>query len=185
IIGTFGARLRTALVSEESGYKLFALERLAYRGFVAQQSSPEFALAVISARELWRTRRRDFIDDASGIAHAFELQDRAVALVGADVAGDLFFAEERAYWEFRNRAGRRQRRRQDSLGLGWGNHDHHTFRCSRRFFLDVIEFLCRFGFTKRERYYAGAEASWGAQILEHPTTGVTVFADVDLMPGET
>jgi hypothetical protein len=185
IIGKFGSRFRTALVAEESGHKLFALERLAYRGFVEQPDSPEFALAVISTRELWRMRKRDFVDDASGIAHAFELQDRAVALVGADVACDLFFGEERAYWEFRNRAGRRQKRRQDSMGLGWGNHDHHTFRCSRRFFADVIEFFCRFGFAKRERYYAGAEASWGAQILEHYTTGITVFADVDLMPGET
>src|SRR6185437_11383173 len=50
---------------------------------------------------------------------------------------------------------------------------------------EVIEFFCRFGFTKRERYYAGAEAGWGAQILEHYTTGITVFADVDLMPEET
>ena len=185
IIGKFGSRFRTALIAEESGHKLFALERLAYRGLVHQPTTPEFACAVMSARELWRMRKRDFMDDSSGIAHAFELQDRAVALVGADVACDLFFAEERAYWEFRNRAGRRQKRRQDSMGLGWGNHDHHTFRCSRRLFVDVIEFFCRFGFAKRERYYAGAEASWGAQILEHHTTGITVFADVDLMPGET
>jgi hypothetical protein len=185
IHGKFGSRLRSAPVAEQSDHRLFALERLAYRGFVEQPVSPEFALAVITVRELWRTRRRDFADDAAGIAHAFELQNKALALVGADVACDLFFAEERAYWEFRNLAGRTQKRRQDSLGLGWGNHDHHTFRCSRRFFADLIEFLSRFGFAKRERYYAGAEAGWGAQILEHHTTGITVFADVDLMPDET
>ena len=181
----FGSRLRTALVAEESGHRLFALERLAYRGFVEQPDSPEFAFQIMTARELWRTRRRDFVDDASGIAQAFEVQEKAIALVGADVACDLFFAEERAYWEFRNLAGRIQKRRQDSMGLGWGNHDHHTFRCSRRFFVDAIEFFCRFGFAKRERYYAGAEAGWGAQILEHHATGITVFADVDLMPDET
>jgi hypothetical protein len=185
IHGKFASRLRTAPVAEQSGHRLIALERLAYRGFVEQPVSPEFALAVITARELWRTRRRDFADDAAGIAHAFELQNKAGALVGADVACELFFAEERAYWKFRNLAGRVQKRRQDSLGLGWGNHDHHTFRCSRRFFADLIEFLGRFGFEKRERYYAGAEAGWGAQILEHHTTGITVFADVDLTPDET
>jgi hypothetical protein len=185
ICGKFGARLRTALVAEESGHRFFALERLAYRGFVEQPVSPKFALATIAVRELWRTRRRDFPDDAAGIAYAFELQDKAIALVGSDVACELFFAEERAYWEFRNLAGRVQKRRQDFLGLGWGNHDHHTFRCSRRFFADLIEFLGRLGFEKRERYYAGAEASWGAQILEHQATGITVFADVDLMPDET
>jgi hypothetical protein len=185
IHGKFASRLRIAPVAEQSGHRLFALQRLAYRGFVEQPVSAEFALAVITVRELWRTRKRDFADDATGIAHAFELQNKALALVGADVACDLFFAEERAYWEFRNLAGRIQKRRQDSLGLGWGNHDHHTFRCSRRFFADLIEFLGRFGFEKRERYYAGAEAGWGAQILEHHTTGITVFADLDLMPEET
>jgi hypothetical protein len=119
------------------------------------------------------------------VAHALDLQKQAIRLVGPAVACDLYFAEERSYWELRNHAGRIQKRRQDSLGLGWGNHDHHTFRSSRRFFADLIEFLLRFGFQKRERYYAGAEAGWGAQILEHLTTGITVFADVDLMPEET
>ena len=185
ISGKFGSRLRIALVTEESGHRLFALERLAYRGFVEQPDSPEYASRVMTARELWRTRRRDFVDDTSGFAYAFEVQEKVIGLVGVDVACDLFFAEERAYWEFRNLAGRIQKRRQDSMGLGWGNHDHHTFRCSRRFFADTIEFFCRFGFAKRERYYAGAEAGWGAQILEHLATGITVFADVDLMPEET
>jgi hypothetical protein len=185
IHGEFGSRLRTALVAEESGHNLFALERLAYRGFAERPATPRFGLAITTARELWRTRRRDLADDALGVTHAFEVQDEALALVGPDVACDLFFAEERNYWEFRNLAGRIQKRRQDCMGLGWGNHDHHTFRCSRRFFADLIEFFCRFGFEKRERYYAGAEAGWGAQILEHYPTGITVFADVDLMPEET
>src|SRR5438132_569835 len=75
--------------------------------------------------------------------------------------------------------------RQDQNGLGWGNHDHHTFRCSRGYFVDLIEFLIKLGFEKRERYYAGSEAGWGAQISEQPTAGIVVFADVDLMPEET
>src|SRR5438874_2497634 len=41
------------------------------------------------------------------------------------------------------------------------------------------------GFQKRERYYAGAEAGWGAQTSEQSTTGIVVFADVDLLPEET
>ncbi|HWF18646.1 MAG TPA: hypothetical protein VG754_05235, partial [Verrucomicrobiae bacterium] len=41
------------------------------------------------------------------------------------------------------------------------------------------------GFEKRERYYAGAEAGWGAQISEQAMVGIVVFADVDLMPDET
>ena len=185
ICGPFGSGLRLALVSEEADHKLLALERLGYRGFLINQTTQRSGEAVIKVRELWRARKRNFTHDADGVAHAFGLQKRAIDLVGPDVACELFFAEERAYWELRNHAGQIQKRRQDFLGLGWGNHDHHTFRSSRRFFADLIEFLLRFGFQKRERYYAGTEAGWGAQILEHHGTGITVFADVDLMPEET
>jgi hypothetical protein len=185
ICGSFGAGLRQAVVSEEADHTFFAVERLGYRGFLVHQVIPEQVEAVIKARELWRSRKRNFPDDTEGVAHVLDIQKRAIALVGPDIACDLFFAEERSYWELRNRAGQIQKRRQDSLGLGWANHDHHTFRSSRRFFSDLIEFLVRFGFRKRERYYAGAEAGWGAQILEHFITGIIVFADVDLLPQET
>src|SRR5262249_34339615 len=40
------------------------------------------------------------------------------------------------------------------------------------------------GFVLRERYHAGAQAGWGAQIVEHPTTGIVIFADLDLAPEE-
>jgi hypothetical protein len=105
--------------------------------------------------------------------------------VGRDLTCQIYFESERAYWEQRNRAARVQKFRQDKLGLGWGNHDHHTFRASREHFVDLIEFLLKLGFEKRERYYAGAEAGWGAQISEQSVVGIVVFADVDLMPDET
>jgi hypothetical protein len=183
--GRFGAGLRRVLVSDEAGHQFSAVERLAYRGFLLNPRQPGWVESVIAVRELWRTRKRDFPDDADGVAHALDVQRRAIDVVGPDVACDLFFSEERSYWEIRNRAGQIQKRRQDSLGLGWSNHDHHTFRSSRRFFADLIEFFLRFGFKKRERYYAGTQAGWGAQIIEHFDTGITVFADVDLMPEET
>jgi hypothetical protein len=41
------------------------------------------------------------------------------------------------------------------------------------------------GFERRERYYAGAEAGWGAQIVEQPIEGIVIFNDVDLTPDET
>jgi hypothetical protein len=185
IDGDVGAGLRQALISEKANHRLLGVERLGYHGFVIDRPTPDRVEAVLKVRELWKARKRIFSDDADGVSHALNLQEEAIRLVGQDVACDLFFAEERSYWESRNRAGQIQKRRQDSLGLGWSNHDHHTFRSSRRFFADLIEFLLRFGFQKRERYYAGAQAGWGAQILEHSLTGITVFADVDLMPQET
>jgi hypothetical protein len=77
-----------------------------------------------------------------------------------------------------------QKRRQDLLGLGWANHDHHTFRCSRRYFPDLVKFMENLGLAKRERFYAGAEAGWGAQVMETPAVGIVVFADVDLLADE-
>ncbi len=186
IAGRFGARLRRARVNQENGTLFSAVERLGWRGFVVREPTAEFVSAVLRARELWRTRKRDFAaGDEAGVAHAMVRLDAVLALVDRDAACELFFAEERVYWEARNRAAQVQKRRQDRLGLGWGNHDHHTFRCSRRHFTDLMLFLDRLGFRKRERYYAGAQAGWGAQISEQPVAGIVVFADVDLMPEET
>ena len=184
IHGEFGARLRRALVAEEQGTRCEAVERLGWRGFTPEAPAPGRAAAIVKARELFHTRKRDFADDAAGVKHAFAVLEQVLALVPRDVACELFFAEERGYWEFRNRAARVQKRRQDLLGLGWGNHDHHTFRCSRTRFPDLIEFLTRLGLEKRERYYAGEEAGWGAQIMEAPAAGIVVFADLDLKPAE-
>jgi hypothetical protein len=179
------SRFRRVIVSKENGTQLEAVEHRAYRGFVPAALAADELRAVVKARELWRTRPRLFADDSEGFRVANRILDQVSELVGPDMACQFFFEAERAYWERRNRAGRIQKHRQDQLGLGWGNHDHHTFRCSRQHFVDVVQFLSRLGFAKRERYYAGAEAGWGAQIMEQGTTGVVVFADVDLMPDET
>lgn len=179
------SRYRRVVVSEENGTRLEAVERHAYRGFVPAPLEPNQLHAIVKGRELWQTRRRVFANDADGFRTANKILDESLKLVGRDLSCELFFAAERAYWESRNRAAQIQKRRQDQLGLGWGNHDHHTFRCSREHFVDLIEFLLKLGFEKRERYYAGAEAGWGAQISEQRVVGIVVFADVDLMPEET
>ena len=101
-----------------------------------------------------------------------------------DWACDLFFQAEREYWQSRNRAGRVQYERQNRLGLGWANHDHHTYRSSRDAFPQLIATLEQMGFQCRERFYAGREAGWGAQVLEQPRARVVIFADVDLSPEE-
>ncbi|PWU21452.1 MAG: hypothetical protein C5B50_01630 [Verrucomicrobia bacterium] len=190
------SRYRRVLVAEENGTRLEAVERRAYRGFVPEALAPGELERIIKARELWRTRPRIVAPgherlltssptEAEAVKAANGILDRVIDLVGRDLACQFFFETERWYWESRNTAGRLQKHRQDTLGLGWGNHDHHTFRCSREHFTDLIEFLLKLGFVKRERYYAGSEAGWGAQIMEQPVVGIVVFADVDLMPEET
>jgi hypothetical protein len=48
-----------------------------------------------------------------------------------------------------------------------------------------MQCLEKLGFERRERYYAGAQAGWGAQILEQAVEGIVAFCDVDLEPHET
>jgi len=179
------SRYRRIVVARENGTQLEAVERRSCRGFVPAPLKADELSRIVKARELWHTRPRRLASDAAGFKAAHRILDRVLGLVGHDLACQFFFEAERRYWESRNRAARIQKHRQDGLGLGWGNHDHHTFRSSREHFLDLVEFLLKLGFVKRERYYAGAEAGWGAQVFEQPITGIVVFADVDLLPQET
>lgn len=183
--GEVRSRYRRVVVSEEKGTRLEAVERRAYRGFVPAKLKQGELAAIAKVSEIFNTRPRKFENDAEGFVVANKRLRQALKLVSRDVACHLFFEAERVYWERRNRAGRLQKFRQDALGFGWGNHDHHTFRCSRAHFADLIQFLNKLGFQKRERFYAGAEAGWGAQVSEQPVTGIIIFADVDLMPEET
>ncbi len=184
--------LRLARIGGERT-SLAVVERRGYRGFepypgeLAREGrmKPHAARDALAARDLWEGRRRRFDDDESGIAATEATLERVIELAGStDLACDLVFECERSYWQSRNNAARVQKARQDRLGLGWANHDHHTFRCSRRFFPRIMRMFKRLGFELRERFHAGAHAGWGAQILEHPVTGIVIFADLDLAPEE-
>jgi hypothetical protein len=178
-------RYRRILISVENDTHFEAIERSGYRGYCLGEAVAGKTDAWREAQRLWKTRPRIFDDDAEGFRQTHALLDRVISLVGRELACDIAFAQERAYWEQRNRAAQIQKKRQDHLGLGWANHDHHTFRSSRSHFLDLMLALEKLGFERRERYYAGAQAGWGAQILEHPVTGIVTFCDVDLEPEET
>ena len=179
------SRFRRLLVSQDKGTRFEAVERHGYRGFVAAKPRTGQAEAFLKARELWHTRPHVFSEDTDGYRSAHATLDRIIGMVARDLACHVVFDGERAYWQRRNRAAQFQKQRQDRLGLGWGNHDHHTFRSSREHFLDLMRVMEKLGFERRERYYAGAQAGWGAQILEQPVEGIVVFADVDLLPEET
>ena len=174
-------QLRMAVVQFEGGSSLRVVERHGYRGLskVAADVPP-----AEPALELFRNRPRPYGDAETGFEAATDLFRKATDLVGRDRACDLFFQSEREYWQSKNQAARIQYDRQQSLGLGWANHDHHTYRCSRVWFAPLVEFLELAGFQCRERFYAGADAGWGAQVLEHPICGIVIFADVDMSEEE-
>lgn len=184
IEGATLASVRRARVAVENGIEVWVLERHGSLSFEPLVNEAVPLASIARHYEALRLRRRDFDDDADGFALASKLADAAIAELGRDRTCELFFAAERDNWQRRNRAGRIQRARQEALGLGWANHDHHTYRSSRSQFTRLIAFLEKLGFQLRERFYAGREAGWGAQVLEHPVTGIMIFADVDLSPEE-
>ena len=191
ILGPPLGPFRSARV-EGVGSTFAAVERRGYRGFEpfpstlarAGRLTPQSARDTLKARELWQVRPRNLREDDRAFDAAEAALSRMIELVGPDVACHLAFEVERDYWQARNSAARVQKARQDRLGLGWANHDHHTFRSSRRMFPRLMQLLQRMGFQRREHFHAGAQAGWGAQILEQPTTGIVVFADLDLAPDE-
>lgn len=149
-----------------------------------QPVSDRLNLEMQRVSEILRLRRRKFPSETEAFTALEQILRQAIERVGRDVACHLFFAAEREYWQARNRAGQIQYMRQASIGVGWGNHDHHTYRSSRVCFSRLIAILELLGFECRERFYAGREAGWGAQVIEHTTCGIVIFADVDLSPEE-
>lgn len=178
------SRLRTALVEKGSRGEVWAVQRRGYRGFEVRDLDAHQLQAALCHCEAFQLRRREFESDAEGFEHAAQLIQAANRDLGVDLTCDLFFAAERRYWQRRNRAARVQKARQDKLGLGWANHDHHTYRSSREQFTNLIRLLELLGFKCRERFYGGRDAGWGAQVLEQPHCGIVIFADVDLAPDE-
>ncbi|MBN1138353.1 MAG: hypothetical protein JXM73_17320 [Anaerolineae bacterium] len=177
--------LRRARVWRDgSGREVLAVERRGYRGTLPTEMPADYPGRYVQALERWATRPRCFEDTRRGMEQTLTLARSLASDLGADMAAWVALAAERVYWQQRNRAGQVQKSRQDSLGLGWANHDHHTFRSSRDLFSVLIQILETLGFYRRERFYAGKEAKWGAQVMEQPACRFAVFADVDLAPEE-
>jgi hypothetical protein len=182
IMGEPLSQFRCAVLWEKDGFTLAAMERHGLRGYEPDQNiKPTDVLAV---HESFRLRPRFVEDDEVGFKAAHELIDTAIAKIGKPYTCDLWFSAEREYWMKRNLAGRTQKARQDRLGIGWANHDHHTYRSSREMFPRLVSVWEKLGFHCRERFYAGMEAGWGAQVMEEPITGIITFNDVDMSPEE-
>jgi len=175
------------LVPENSkyGYPSFAvIQRHGSPSEPSDGNTNRDITAVPKHRAAFAKRQRSTEAAAQGFGLAQSLFKAAAADLDPLWASSLFFAAERDYWMSRNHAARVQYERQQKLGLGWGNHDHHTYRSSRECFHLLVGVLEQMGFECRERFYAGREAGWGAQVLEHSACGIIVFADVDLSPEE-
>jgi len=173
---------RRVVVSEQGKYRLSAVERRGYNGFSVKKSND--IANYKKALKIFSKRKRDFPKDKEGLLSTNSLVKSVLKNLSKGRTTDAFFRNERVYWQSRNKAGQIQKKRQDSLGLGWGNHDHHTYRSSRENFVNLIKIFENLGFECRERFFAGEMAGWGAQIIEHPLCDIVVFADVDISKKE-
>ena len=173
---------------EETRYPLPAGEltlvvRIAYNGFRPGELNASSLRRIISVRQHLRSRARHS-NVSENIGEANRLLTSIISEIGQDRTVDELFSAEREFYVARNAAATHQYRVQRELGIGWANQDHHTYRSSRQGFRPLMELWRILGFEARERYYAGDEAGWGAQIMEHPSSRVVLFSDVDIAPDE-
>ena len=175
------AASRRMIVFETDDSQVTATER---RGHTPIQPSERHdAGAYDDALRRFSERKRDGDEE-----EAFEVLEQAISASLANLSkprvADAFFRAEIDYWLSKNPTARAQVEMQDSLGLGLANHDHLTFRSSRQHFRRLMRVMDMLGMEKRESFYAGETAGWGAQIFEDAESGYVVFADVDLYPEE-
>lgn len=177
------APCRTMDVRKEGDLMLKAVERRGDSGFSMRESDDLnlYQGAIVGLLK----RRRDHPDPDDGIKELQGTFDELLKEISGPRLADAFFRAERQYWLHRNPDGAFQRSRQDRIGLGLSNTDHHTYRCSRERFGRSLKLLRSLGMVRRETFRAGEEAGWGAQVMEHPITGSVVFADVDMGPEES
>jgi hypothetical protein len=175
---------RRCNITTEGDVTLWAVERRATSSIDPFYSQNGYLESYISAIERWQSRPRHMPNDEEGMQFAIDLAGELSELVGRDTAAWIVLDVERRYWQSRNRAGQLQKNRQDRLGMGWSNHDHHTFRSSRQNFTKLVRLFETLGFFCRERFWAGEEAGWGAQVMENPNCRLVLFLDVDLLPDE-
>ena len=183
IAGDVDDCFRRACVARNESAELAVTERLGWAGLLEGAPGVDVSLRQ-RIYESFLLRPRQAVDEAIIFDAVNDLVDRAIDATNRDVACALFFAAERQFWMQRNRAAVLQYNRQQRLGIGWANHDHHTYRSSRQYFSKLVALWEKLGLICRERFYAGREAGWGAQVMEQPVTGIVTFNDVDLSPDE-
>ncbi len=184
IEGAIFGNYRSCCINVAGKTALWAVERRGTQTLIPTSEGPGVIQTYHEALEMWLKRFRGDEDEERAINEAIDLAEKLVTLLGQHRAAWTVLEGERRYWEARNTAGQIQKNRQDRLGMGWANHDHHTFRSSRRYFTHLVHLFEVLGFTCRERFYAGEEAGWGAQVMENPICRLVLFLDVDLAPQE-
>jgi hypothetical protein len=163
--------------------ELMPISRRGYAGFAPGTIDRDYWLSLKAVRQDFRRRNRN-TGTFAAIEELRQTFHTAARLVGNDRAVEEFFFAEREYYLTRNAAARFQYDQQNEIGIGWANHDHHTYRSSRQTFRALMSLWQEMEFETREKFYAGEEAGWGAQVVEHAACRIILFCDVDMAPEE-
>ena len=155
IKGTPFAPLRLAQAFEGESGSLGIVERNGGTGFTVTDDNPDEIRQARLFLQAFRSRRRQFDSPSQGLDAVEHLVDAAVAAIGPHRACAFWLIAERDYCMRRCAAGRLQKARQDSAGVGWSNIDHHTYDSSRLHFRQTIRILEKLGYQRREMLYAG------------------------------
>ncbi len=182
IQGAPNSSFRKMVLVSENDFALSVVERRGSSGYVAEDADD--VNSYVDASNALEMRKREFTSAEDGIHETEKLLKNYENSLSKPRLADAFFRAERRYWETKNHAATVQKARQDKVGVGWGNVDHHTFRSSRSNFSNLIRLFEHLGLKPRESFHAGAQAGWGAQILEEEDGRNVVFADVDLLAEE-
>jgi hypothetical protein len=175
---------RRCCVSTDDDVSVWVVERRGTMTIEPTYNDEGYLEKFFEAKEKWKSRPRKLFDEDEMMHRTLKIAEEIVCSVGRDLAAAIILECEREFWQSRNLAGQMQKGRQDRLGMGWANHDHHTFRSSRKHFTQLVRLFEMLGFHCRERFYAGKEAGWGAQVMENPNCRLVLFLDVDLAPHE-
>jgi hypothetical protein len=175
---------RRCLIHHEQDTGVWVVERRGDLTIEPMDEEPLYLSRYLEAAEKWQRRSRSLEHEDRDMEETIQLAKELTQSVGINRAAWIVLEVERQYWQARNLAGQIQKNRQDRLGMGWANHDHHTFRSSRHLFQKLVSLFEILGFHCRERFYAGQEAGWGAQVMENSACRLVLFLDVDLAPHE-
>ena len=184
IEGTPFSAYRRCMMSSDNQVSFFIVERRVFNSIDPVKEDLSQSAAYVISLEQWMSRPRGLDSEEEAMRLTIHLAQELINQHGRDMAAWIILEGERKFWQSKNKAGQIQKNRQDQLGMGWANHDHHTFRSSRSRFHQLVRFFEMLGFHLRERYYAGKEAGWGAQIVENERAGLVCFLDVDLYEDE-
>lgn len=187
--GSLGGLYARCAFGPSEPVKFFAVERRGYRGLDPISLNDQQKRGIYQAELHWQYRKRliypwTTLNEGEAFEEAIGRARQMVKLVGAGLTSALVMERECSFWQMRNWAGKVQKKAQDGLGFGLANHDHYTFRSSRLNFYKLVRIFEILGFQLRERFHAGLEAGWGAQIMEQPESGLVAFLDIDLAPEE-